>query len=361
MNQRLAPVPMEMNGIAVVPEADGTFTVWVSSQAPFDVRDEVAEIVGVDRRKVRAIAPDVGGGFGAKIPIYPEFVVVAKAAAELGRPVRWAESRTESMLSMTHGRAQVQWIELGARRDGSIVGARLELLGDVGAYPQLGSFMGQTTAEMISGVYAIPEIAFRGRAVVTNVTPLGAYRGAGRPEAAACIERAMDLLAAELGMDPVELRRRNLIAPDAFPYETASGATYDNGEYAKALDRALELADYDALRAEQAERRARGDRTALGDRRVDVRRDHGVPDEGVRAGGGWRRRERDRARGHDLVRPGARDGLRAARRGDVRGPAHRRARDPLRHRGGRTGPGKLGVAVAPGRWVGDRRSRRRGA
>ena len=168
VNQRLAPVPMEMNGIAVVPEADGTFTVWVSSQAPFDVRDEVAEIVGVDRRKVRAIAPDVGGGFGAKIPIYPEFVVVAKAAAEMGRPVRWAESRTESMLSMTHGRAQVQWIELGARRDGSIVGARLELLGDVGAYPQLGSFMGQTTAEMISGVYAIPEIAFRGRAVVTN-------------------------------------------------------------------------------------------------------------------------------------------------------------------------------------------------
>ena len=156
VNQRLAPVPMEMNGIAVVPGSDGTFTVWVSSQAPFDVRDEVAEIVGVDRRKVRAIAPDVGGGFGAKIPIYPEFVVVAKAAAELGRPVRWAESRTESMLSMTHGRAQVQWIELGARRDGSIVGARLELLGDVGAYPQLGSFMGQTTAEMISGVYAIP-------------------------------------------------------------------------------------------------------------------------------------------------------------------------------------------------------------
>jgi len=264
VNQRLAPVPMEMNGIAVVPEADGTFTVWVSSQAPFDVRDEVAEIVGVARRKVRAIAPDVGGGFGAKIPIYPEYVVVAKAAAELGRPVRWSESRTESMVSMTHGRAQVQWIELGARRDGSIVGARLDVVGDVGAYPQLGSFMGQTTAEMISGVYAIPAIAFRGRAVVTNVTPLGAYRGAGRPEAAACIERAMDLLATELDMDPVELRRRNLIAPDAFPYATASGASYDNGEYAKALDRALELADYDALRTEQAVRRNRGDRTALG-------------------------------------------------------------------------------------------------
>jgi carbon-monoxide dehydrogenase large subunit len=264
VNQRLAPVPMEMNGIAVVPEDDGRFTVWVSSQVPFDVRDEVAEILGVDRRVVRAIAPDVGGGFGAKVPVYPEYVVVAKAAAELGRPVRWFESRTESMTAMTHGRAQVQWIELGASRDGRLVGARLDVLGDVGAYPQLGSFMTQTTAEMISGVYAIPAISFRGRAVVTNVTPLGAYRGAGRPEAAACIERAMDLLAAELGMDPVELRRRNFIAPDAFPHRTASGATYDNGEYGRALDRALALADYDELRAEQAGRRARGDRTALG-------------------------------------------------------------------------------------------------
>jgi aerobic carbon-monoxide dehydrogenase large subunit len=264
VNQRLAPVPMEMNGIAVIPEDDGGFTVWVSSQVPFDVRDDVAEILGVDRRAVRVIAPDVGGGFGAKVPVYPEYAVVAKAAAELGRPVRWFETRTESMTAMTHGRAQVQWIELGATLDGCLVGARFDVLGDVGAYPQLGSFMAQTTAEMISGVYSIPAIAFRGRAVVTNVTPLGAYRGAGRPEAAACIERAMDLLAVELGVDPVEIRRRNLIAPDAFPYRTASGATYDTGDYERALDRALDIADYAGLRAEQAARRARGDRTALG-------------------------------------------------------------------------------------------------
>jgi carbon-monoxide dehydrogenase large subunit len=264
VNQRLAPAPMEMNGIAVVPEHDGGYTVWVSSQAPFDVRNEIAEVLGVDRRAVRAVAPDVGGGFGAKIPIYPEYVVVAKAAEALGAPVRWFEARTESMQSLTHGRAQVQWIELGSTRDGRLVGARFEMLGDVGAYPQLGSFMGQTTAEMISGVYAIPSIAFRGRAVVTNVTPLGAYRGAGRPEAAACIERAMDLLAGELRMDPVELRRRNFIAPDAFPFVTAAGSTYDNGDYARALDRALEVAGYEALRAEQAERRARSDRSALG-------------------------------------------------------------------------------------------------
>ena len=263
LNQRLAPVPMEMNGIAVVPGDDG-YTVWVSSQVPFDVRGDMVDVLGVPRAKIRVVAPDVGGGFGAKIPTYPEYVVVAKAAAVLGRPVRWFESRSESMVSLTHGRAQVQWIELGARRNGTITGLRFEVLGDVGAYPQLGSFMPQTTGEMISGVYAIPAIAFRGRSVVTNVTPLGAYRGAGRPEASACIERAIDLLAAELDLDPVHVRRRNLIPPEAFPYRTAAGTEYDCGAYAVALDRALAMADYDGLRAEQRARRERGDRTALG-------------------------------------------------------------------------------------------------
>jgi carbon-monoxide dehydrogenase large subunit len=264
VNQRVAPVPMEMNAIAVIPEQDGRYTVWVSSQVPFDVRGDLVDVLGVDRKQIRVIAPDVGGGFGAKVPTYPEYLVVAKAAEVLGRPVRWAESRSESMISMTHGRSQVQWVELGARRDGTITGLRFEVLTNVGAYPQLGSFMGQTTAEMISGVYAIGDIAFRGRSVVTNVTPLGAYRGAGRPEAAAAIERAVDLLAAELSMDPAELRRRNLISPDAFPIRTAAGTEYDSGNYRVALDRALELADYPALRAEQAERRSRGDRTAMG-------------------------------------------------------------------------------------------------
>jgi carbon-monoxide dehydrogenase large subunit len=254
---------MEMNGIAAVPEGDG-YTVWVSSQVPFDVRGDLVDVLDAPRAKLRVIAPDVGGGFGAKIPTYPEYLVVARAAAELRRPVRWFESRSESMVSLTHGRAQVQWVELGARRDGTITGLRFEVLGDVGAYPQLGSFMAQTTGEMISGVYAIPAIAFRGRAVVTNVTPLGAYRGAGRPEASACIERAVDLLATELSMDPVDVRRRNLIPPDAFPYRTAAGTEYDNGAYAVALDRALKLAAYDDLRAEQRDRRARGGRTALG-------------------------------------------------------------------------------------------------
>jgi carbon-monoxide dehydrogenase large subunit len=263
-NQRVAPVPMEMNGIVVVPEADGGWTVWVSSQVPFDVRDDLVDVLGVPRERIRVISPDVGGGFGAKVPTYPEYLVVAKAAQVLGRPARWHETRSESMVSLTHGRSQVQHVELGGRRDGTITGLRFEVLTNVGAYPQLGSFMGQTSAEMISGVYAIPDIAFRGRSVVTNVTPLGAYRGAGRPEAAAAVERAVDMLAAELGLDPVAVRRKNLIAPDAFPYRTAAGTEYDTGDYAAPLDRALELADYEALRSEQRARRERGDRVALG-------------------------------------------------------------------------------------------------
>ena len=224
VNQRLAPVPMETNGIAVIPEADGAFTVYVSTQVPFDVRDDLAEALGVGKRQVRAIAPDVGGGFGAKLQVYPEYLVVARAAQILGRPVRWVESRTESMLNLTHGRAQVQRVELGATRDGALVGMRVELLADMGAYP-IGAFMPSTTQEMLSGVYRFPAITCTGRSVVTNATPVAPYRGAGRPEATALVERAMDMLATELGMDPAELRRKNLIAPDAFPFTTASGTT----------------------------------------------------------------------------------------------------------------------------------------
>ncbi|MGE5227601.1 MAG: xanthine dehydrogenase family protein molybdopterin-binding subunit, partial [Planctomycetaceae bacterium] len=152
VNQRLAPAPMETNAIAVVPEGDGAYTIWVSTQVPFDVRNDLAELLGVERTKVRAIAPDVGGGFGAKLSVYPEFQVVARAAQLLDRPVRWSETRSESMVAMTHGRAQVQHVELGARRDGTLVGMRVELLGDMGAYP-IGAYMPTTTAEMLAGVY----------------------------------------------------------------------------------------------------------------------------------------------------------------------------------------------------------------
>ena len=263
VQQRLAPVPMETNAIAVIPEKDGGYTAWVSTQVPFDVRNDLAELLLVDRKRVRVIAPDVGGGFGAKILMYPEFAVVAAAAKKIGRPVRWSETRSESMVSLTHGRAQVQYLEVGATRDGTVVGLRADLLADMGGYP-VGAFLPTTTNEMLSGPYSIPRIACRGRSIVTNTTPVFAYRGAGRPEATALVERAMDLIAAELGMDPVEVRRRNLIPPDRFPYTTATGTRYDVGDYGGALDVALGMAGIDELRAEQEARRARGDHLLLG-------------------------------------------------------------------------------------------------
>jgi carbon-monoxide dehydrogenase large subunit len=263
VNQRLAPVPMETDAVAVAPDGDGGFTVWVSTQVPFDVRDDLAELLDVPKDRVRTIAPDVGGGFGAKLQIYPEFRVVATVAAKLGRPVTWIEARSESMVGLTHGRAQVQLVEIGARRDGTIVGLRADVIADMGAYP-IAAFLPTTTQEMLTGVYAIRDVACRGRAVVTNATPVGPYRGAGRPEATALVERAIDLVAAELEMDPVEVRRRNLIPADAFPYETASGEHYDVGEYGEVLDEALRLAGYEKLRSEQRARRDRGDHVALG-------------------------------------------------------------------------------------------------
>ena len=261
VNQRVAPVPMETNGIAVVPEGDGSYTVWVSTQVPFDVRDDLAETMGVERDRVRSVAPDVGGAFGAKLQIYPEYHAVAAIATRLGRPVRWAETRSESMLSLTHGRAQVQTVELGARRDGTLVGLRVDLLADMGAYP-IGAFMPGTTQEMLCGVYRIPRVSCRARSVVTNTTPIGPYRGAGRPEASALIERAVDLLATELEIDPAELRRRNFVTD--FPHTTVTGVTYDTGDYERALDEALLLVGYDDVRREQGERRAADDEVCLG-------------------------------------------------------------------------------------------------
>jgi carbon-monoxide dehydrogenase large subunit len=213
---------------------------------------------------VRVVAPAVGGGFGARIATYPEQVAVAALARRLGRPVRYLESRSESMVAMTHGRAQVQEVELGATRDGKLTGLRARLVGDGGAYPGEAAYLPGLTRLMASGVYRIPRIEVATACVVTNTTPVAAYRGAGRPEATAMLERAVDLLAGELGMDPAELRRRNLIQPEEFPYRTPTKARYDSGNYPAALERVLEAAGYPALRAEQAERRRRGDRCQLG-------------------------------------------------------------------------------------------------
>ena len=263
INQRLAPVPMEPEAVLAVPEG-GRLTLWATSQQPFALRAEVASSLGLEESDVRVIVPDMGGGFGAKAGARPEVVAVAAIAHRLGRPVRWTETRSENLVSMTHGRGQVQEVELGATRDGRLVGLRARITADVGAYPGIAVLLPFLTGQMSSGVYDIPRINYEARCAVTTTTPLGAYRGAGRPEAAAMVERAMDLLAAEIGMDPVELRRINLIPADRFPHVTAGGATYDSGDYARALDALLEVARYEDLRAEQRRRRESRERVQMG-------------------------------------------------------------------------------------------------
>src|SRR5215472_1177154 len=255
VNQRLAPVPLEADAFLAHPDGN-RLRVWASTQSPFQVRDFVADCLGMAEADVRLVAPDVGGGFGAKGTSYPEQVVVAALARRLGRPVRWAQTRSENFVAMAHGRAQVQDVEVGAKRNGE--------LADAGAYPGLGALLPFFTGQMLSGVYRTPRIDYAARVYATNTTPVGAYRGAGRPEATALLERAMDLLAGELALDPAEVRRRNLIPPDRFPLQTVAGATYDSGEYERALDRALELSGYHGLRAEQERRRAAGERRVLG-------------------------------------------------------------------------------------------------
>ncbi len=263
VNQRLAPVPMESEAILVVPEA-GRLLVWATSQAPFGLRAAMASSLGMGPDEIRVVVGDMGGGFGAKAGARPELIVIAAAARKLGRPVKWIETRSENMVAMTHGRGQVQEVELGATRDGRLVGLRARVVADIGAYPGIAMLLPFLTGQMASGVYAIPAIDYEADCVVTNTTPLGAYRGAGRPEAAAMVERAIDMLAVELGIDPADLRRRNLIAPDRFPHTTAGGATYDSGEYERALDKLLEISAYRELRADQARRRERGDRLQVG-------------------------------------------------------------------------------------------------
>ena len=265
VNQRLAPVPLETHAVLVIPDPDGLrLDIWASSQQPFEMRDAIASVLGFRNEQVHLISLDVGGGFGAKGGCQLETVVVAAAARRVLRPVRWMETRSESMVAMVHGRGQIQEVELGATKDGRLVGLRARIVGDAGAYPQIGAFLPLLTGMMSSGVYAIPNIDYAARSAATNTTPTSAYRGAGRPEATALIERAMDILAAELNLDPVDIRRKNFIPPDAFPYKTKGGYTYDSGNYEGALEVALELSDYHALRAEQMRRRAANDPRFLG-------------------------------------------------------------------------------------------------
>ncbi len=264
VNQRLAPVPMEPNGILVQPDGDDALTAHVPTQNPHGVRDPLAGAVGLDEERVRVVAPAVGGGFGAKAGMYAEFAITAAAARKLGRPLKWTETRSESMVAMTHGRGQVQNIELGLKRDGTFTALRGRIVCDAGAYPGIGAFLPYLTRTMGQGVYRIPKVELNAKSAITNTTPTSAYRGAGRPEAAALLERIVDMAAAELGRDPVELRKQNFLRPDEFPLTTATGANYDVGEYAKALDEACRVAGYEELRRDQAARRERGDSTQLG-------------------------------------------------------------------------------------------------
>jgi carbon-monoxide dehydrogenase large subunit len=257
-SQKLAAVPMETR--AVLADFDPTnqgLTIWSATQSAHRMRNHLADRLGLSQAKVRVIAPEVGGGFGVKIDAYPEDYVAAALAYKLRRPVKWIETRSENLLVTNHGRGQIAEIELAADRSGRITGYRLEVLQDLGAYPK-GLFLPELTGVMTVGCYDIPAIEVHIRAIYTNTMAVAAYRGAGRPEAAYYIERGIELLAAELGMSPVEIRRRNFIRPEQFPYRTASGEQYDTGDYAKALDRALELSDYHELRRQQQAARRDG-------------------------------------------------------------------------------------------------------
>ena len=262
VNQRLAPVPLE--GRAVAAEwKNGKLTVWVSTQNA-QISRFILTALGLDPANIRVVAPDVGGGFGAKIGVDRDALIVAWAAKHTGRSLRWTETRSENMLAMTHGRAQRHRVTIGGTRDGRVQAYRLRIVQDTGAYPRMGGFLPFLTSLMASGPYAIPHVESGYEVVVTNATPISAYRGAGRPEATAAIERAMDLFAAEIGMDPAEVRRINLVPADKFPFTSAAGATYDTGAYVEALDKVLDGAGYAELRAEQARRRESGDVLQLG-------------------------------------------------------------------------------------------------
>jgi len=255
VSQRLAGVPMETNGILAVP-TDGGLTCWVSHQAPHAVHAAYAPMLGIDPANLRVVCPWVGGGFGPKAAPYVEHLITAAAAMRLDRPVKWVATRSEDMVSLVQGRDYVMTARLGLEANGKIVGLDGSVVASAGAYPALGAILPMLTQMMSVGVYDIPRVRFKTVGVLTNNTTVGAYRGAGRPEATQLIERVLDVAAAQIGMDPAEIRRINFIPPDRFPLTTLTGANYDSGEYEKALDAVLKASGYADLRVEQARRRS---------------------------------------------------------------------------------------------------------
>ena len=258
VNHRTSGAPIEPRAV-LAEERAGHVTIWSTTQIPHFLRLFVALMLGVSEERVRAIAPEVGGGFGAKLQIYGEEILAAWAARRLGRPVKWVETRSEHMMVSHHGRDQIAYTRMGAKRDGTVTAFHARIVADFGAYqmfltpliPSLGGFV-------MNGCYRFPAVQTDITGVMTNKCATDAIRGAGRPEATHMIELTMDALAAELGLDPLEVRRRNFIPADAFPYETAIGMVYDSGNYAGTLDKLLEHVDYEGFRAEQERLRADG-------------------------------------------------------------------------------------------------------
>ena len=269
-NQRLIPTPMETRG-ALASYDPGTqdTTIWMTSQCPHVMKILLAAFVlGIPEHKLRVISPEIGGGFGAKIFLYPDMAITAWASKRLARPIKFVEGRRENYVATTHGRDHIQDVEIAARRDGTITGLRVKSLANLGAYLSTIAPGVATTlfGRMVSGVYRIPALWVEVDGVYTNTSMVDAYRGAGRSEATFLIERIVDLLAAELGMDPAELRRKNFIQLDAFPYSPPEMGLlpYDSGNYPLTLDKALQAIDYSGFRAQQAEARANGRLIGLG-------------------------------------------------------------------------------------------------
>jgi carbon-monoxide dehydrogenase large subunit len=266
VHQRLIPIAMEPRGVlARYYPGEQELTIWTSTQIPHLARTQIALMIGMPENKVRLIAPEVGGGFGSKLNVYAEEALIAWISIQLGRPVKWIEGRRENIQATIHGRGQVGYIEVGCKKDGTITGLRYNVFADMGAYLQLLTPAIPTlTGLMLSGCYKIPAIQMNVTAVFTNKMSTDAYRGAGRPEATQVIERAMDLVAAELGMDPVEVRRKNFPTPAEFPFKTATGLFYDSGNYELALEKALAMADYKKMREEQKKARGQGRLVGVG-------------------------------------------------------------------------------------------------
>lgn len=263
-SQRLAGIPMEPNGIVAIPDGD-SLTIWIPSQQPQTVQKALAPLLGIGTEALRVAVPKaMGGGFGSKGGLYAEFVAVSWIARTLGQECRWIETRSENLVAMNQGRDMILNAKMGFTKDGQITGLDCHALADVGAYPGTGAILTTFTQIVIQGVYDIAKLSFRADSVVTNTPTVAAYRGAGRPEATQMLERIIDIAAGELGIDPAEIRRKNFIAPDSFPFTTQSGAVYDNGDYAKTLELALDAVAEPALRAEQLQRRAAGDTKQLG-------------------------------------------------------------------------------------------------